>query len=98
AQSNPIQCRIFHFNVNNIPIYNGDQSVKHLIEAIGPPHTEVGLILANGRFYTANPEASAKIRGLWHLIVHNRRVVSQFTRQRQEDLQFSKNGLKPGNS
>ena len=28
--------------------YNGRQSVKHLIEAAGVPHTEVDLILANG--------------------------------------------------
>lgn len=35
-------------------IYNGDQSVKHLIEAIGPPHTEVELILANGRAVNFN--------------------------------------------
>ncbi|MFQ5399142.1 MAG: Mut7-C RNAse domain-containing protein [Anaerolineae bacterium] len=31
------------------PVYDGTQSVKHLIEAIGVPHTEVALILANGR-------------------------------------------------
>lgn len=30
------------------PIYAADQSVKHLIEAIGPPHTEVSLIIVNG--------------------------------------------------
>jgi len=28
--------------------FNSDQSVKHLIEAEGVPHTEVGRILANG--------------------------------------------------
>ncbi len=28
--------------------FNSDQSVKHLIEAAGVPHTEVGRILANG--------------------------------------------------
>lgn len=31
------------------PTYDGDQSVKHLIESIGIPHTEVELILANGK-------------------------------------------------
>ena len=31
------------------PVYDGTQSVKHLIEAIGVPHTEVELILVNGR-------------------------------------------------
>ncbi|MFN2116916.1 MAG: Mut7-C RNAse domain-containing protein [Candidatus Promineifilaceae bacterium] len=31
------------------PIYDGDQSVKHLIEAQGIPHTEVDLILADGQ-------------------------------------------------
>ncbi|MFQ5436902.1 MAG: Mut7-C RNAse domain-containing protein [Anaerolineae bacterium] len=36
------------------PTYHGDQSVKHLIEAIGPPHTEVGLILVNGRAISFN--------------------------------------------
>ena len=30
------------------PAYDGSQSVKHLIESIGPPHTEVELILVNG--------------------------------------------------
>lgn len=30
------------------PVYDGNQSVKHLIEAQGIPHTEVDLILANG--------------------------------------------------
>lgn len=30
------------------PTYAGDQTAKHLIESIGVPHTEVGLILANG--------------------------------------------------
>jgi len=29
------------------PVYGGNQSVKHLIEANGVPHTEVALILAN---------------------------------------------------
>jgi hypothetical protein len=29
--------------------FNSDQSVKHLIEALGVPHTEVGCILVNGR-------------------------------------------------
>lgn len=29
--------------------YNGPQSVKHLIEALGVPHTEVAAILAGGR-------------------------------------------------
>lgn len=32
-----------------VPTYAGDQSVKHLIEALGAPHTEVGLILANSK-------------------------------------------------
>lgn len=32
-----------------VPTGKGDQSVKHLIEASGVPHTEVGLILVNGR-------------------------------------------------
>lgn len=32
-----------------VPTGSGDQSVKHLIEAGGVPHTEVGLILVNGR-------------------------------------------------
>lgn len=31
------------------PVYDGDQSVKHLIEALGIPHTEVSLILVDGR-------------------------------------------------
>jgi uncharacterized protein len=31
------------------PVHGGQQSVKHLIEAIGVPHTEVELILVNGR-------------------------------------------------
>ncbi len=31
------------------PVNNGSQSVKHLIEALGVPHTDVELILANGR-------------------------------------------------
>lgn len=31
-----------------VPTYDGDQSIKHLIEARGVPHTEVELILANG--------------------------------------------------
>lgn len=31
------------------PVHDGQQSVKHLIEAIGVPHTEVELILVNGR-------------------------------------------------
>ena len=30
------------------PVYDGNQSVKHLIEAQGIPHTEVDLILVNG--------------------------------------------------
>jgi uncharacterized protein with PIN domain len=30
------------------PVHNGDQSVKHLIEAIGVPHAEVELILRSG--------------------------------------------------
>ena len=30
------------------PTFDGTQSVKHLIEAIGIPHTEVELIIANG--------------------------------------------------
>lgn len=29
------------------PVYDGNQTVKHLIEALGIPHTEVDLILAN---------------------------------------------------
>lgn len=33
----------------DMPTGSGDQSVKHLIEAGGIPHTEVGLILVNGR-------------------------------------------------
>ncbi len=28
--------------------FNDDQSVKHLIESLGIPHTEVGSILVNG--------------------------------------------------
>lgn len=35
-----------------IPItlrFNDDQSVKHLIESLGVPHTEIGAILVNGR-------------------------------------------------
>jgi len=31
------------------PAYDGTQSVKHLIESIGVPHTEVEMILLNGR-------------------------------------------------
>ena len=31
------------------PVYDGTQSVKHLIEALRVPHTEVEIILANGR-------------------------------------------------
>jgi uncharacterized protein with PIN domain len=31
------------------PAYDGTQSVKHLIESIGVPHTEVELILGNGQ-------------------------------------------------
>ncbi len=31
------------------PTYDGTQSVKHLIESIGVPHTEVALILGNGQ-------------------------------------------------
>jgi len=31
------------------PVYDGTQSVKHLIESLGVPHTEVAVILANGR-------------------------------------------------
>lgn len=30
-------------------VYDGTQSVKHLIESMGVPHTEVEVILANGR-------------------------------------------------
>ena len=30
------------------PVFDGNQTVKHLIEALGIPHTEVDLILANG--------------------------------------------------
>lgn len=30
------------------PVYGGDQSVKHLIEALGVPHTEIALILVDG--------------------------------------------------
>ena len=30
------------------PVYDGNQSVNHLIEAQGIPHTEVELILVNG--------------------------------------------------
>jgi len=30
------------------PVYDGRQSVKHLIEAVGIPHTEVEVILVNG--------------------------------------------------
>ena len=30
-------------------VYDGTQSVKHLIESLGVPHTEVEVILANGR-------------------------------------------------
>ncbi len=29
--------------------FNDDQSVKHLIESLGVPHTEIGAILVNGR-------------------------------------------------
>ena len=31
------------------PVYDGRQSVKHHIESLGVPHTEVEVILANGR-------------------------------------------------
>lgn len=31
------------------PVYDGTQSVKHLIEALGVPHTEVEIIVVNGR-------------------------------------------------
>ncbi|MBK8903593.1 MAG: Mut7-C ubiquitin/RNAse domain-containing protein [Anaerolineaceae bacterium] len=31
------------------PVYDGTQSVKHLIEALGVPHTEVEVIVVNGR-------------------------------------------------
>lgn len=31
------------------PTYDGAQSVKHLSEALGIPHTEIGWIVANGR-------------------------------------------------
>jgi uncharacterized protein with PIN domain len=31
------------------PVYDGTQSVKHLIESLGIPHTEVELILAGGQ-------------------------------------------------
>ncbi len=31
------------------PVYDGTQSVKHLIESLGVPHTEVEVILVNGR-------------------------------------------------
>jgi len=31
------------------PVHDGNQSVKHLIEALGIPHTEVSLILVDGR-------------------------------------------------
>lgn len=31
------------------PTYDGTQSVKHLIESIGVPHTEIELILGNGQ-------------------------------------------------
>ena len=31
-----------------VPTHHGDQSVKHLMEALGVPHTEAALILANG--------------------------------------------------
>ncbi len=40
-----------HFRQRTLtcPVYDGRQSVKHLIESIGAPHTEVELILVNGR-------------------------------------------------
>jgi hypothetical protein len=31
------------------PVYDGRQSVKHHIESLGVPHTEVEVILVNGR-------------------------------------------------
>jgi len=31
-----------------VPLNNGDQSVKHLIESLGVPHTEVGQVRVNG--------------------------------------------------
>lgn len=31
------------------PVYDGTQSVKHLIESLGVPHTEVEVIVVNGR-------------------------------------------------
>ncbi len=34
--------------------FRGNQSVKHLIESLGVPHTEVGKILANGRLISLN--------------------------------------------
>ncbi len=36
------------------PVYDGTQSVKHHIESLGVPHTEVELILVNGRFVDFN--------------------------------------------
>ena len=31
------------------PVYDGTQSVQHLVESLGVPHGEVALIVANGR-------------------------------------------------
>lgn len=45
------------------PVHDGRQTVKHLIEAIGVPHTEVELILVNGRSVTFDHivQASEKV-------------------------------------
>lgn len=36
-------------NVTITLSFKGDQSLKHLVESLGVPHTEVGLILVNGQ-------------------------------------------------
>lgn len=43
----PVQYRQKSFSY---PAYDGTQSIKHLIESIGVPHTEAELIMVNGEF------------------------------------------------
>lgn len=39
----------FHQHTSFSYSFKGDQSVKHLVESIGIPHTEIGTILSNGK-------------------------------------------------
>jgi uncharacterized protein with PIN domain len=62
----------FHQDTSISYSFQGDQSVKHLIESIGIPHTEIGKVLANGETVGIN------------YITSDRDIIEVFPIQRED--------------